>query len=42
MWIERATICILDGRNWPSGCGDRKLGGDLVTGRKLKWVVSVK
>ena len=42
MWIERATICILDGRNWCSGWGDRNLGEDLVTARKLKWVVSVK
>ena len=42
MWIERATICNLDGRNWPSGCEDRKLSGDLMTARKLKWMVSVK
>ena len=42
IWSERATICNLDGRNWPSGCEDRKLSGDLVTARKFKWVVSVK
>ena len=42
MWIERATVWNLDGRNWPSGCEDRKLSEDLVTARKLKWVVSVK
>ena len=42
MWIERATVCNLDGRNWRSGCEDRILSGDLVTARKLKWVVSVK
>ena len=42
MWIERATICKLDGRNWPSGCEDRILSEDLVTARKFKWVVSVK
>ena len=42
MWIERATICNLDGRNWPSGYGDKILGGDMVTVRKLKWMVNVK
>ena len=42
MWIEKATVCKLDGRNWPSGCKDRILSGDLVTAREFKWVVSVK
>ena len=42
MWIERATVYNLDERNWPSGCEDRILSGNLVTARKFKWVVSVK
>ena len=35
-------ICNLDGRNWTSSRRDQILGGDLVTARKFKWVVSVK